>query len=462
VKPAVALRVKPHPTLVRRVVLALLLAFAVIFALNLGAIYWQVTGQAGVDARLRARAQALLAAVDGAATPAAARAAAGAVDAILNASTSPPSSAIAPGNPRAQRQGGVLVVLADAAGVTAGAGAADAWRDGQPMRVYRAVSKRWSVTVGEPAWRPGPLLLTISRDMGVYLVVAFLLVLAAAWLAVARGLRPLRQLSDTIAARGPDDLRALGAGPVYAELAPLVAAIDRLLAQLRGKLETERGFVQDAAHELRTPLAVISAQAHVLARSPGGPARAEAERDMDRAIERASRLIRQLLALARIDSAPAHEARSVDVALAVRHELALLAPSAMARGVELSLESPDVLLHVVEVAALQSIVQNLLANAISYGGEGAQVVVGLNVRGDVLVLSVADDGPGIALAEHDEVFERFRRGSGIDAPGSGLGLAIVRQAAARMGGTVRLAPGLGGRGCTFVTEIPGPGVEVPA
>ena len=447
----------PHPTLARRVVLALLLAFAVIFALNLGVIYWQVTGQAGVDARLRARAQTLLAAVDGAATDAEAFAIAAAVRAILNQSA---QSAATPGNPRAQRQGAVLVLLAAVEPVARPA--ADVVHEGRSLRVARAASARWLVTIGEEKPGAGLLLLKISRDMGIYLLVSFVLVLAAIWLAVTRGLRPLRQLSKAIAARGPDDLHPLGVNPVYAELTPLAGAIDRLLAQLRGKLETERGFVQDAAHELRTPLAVISAQAHVLARSPGGPARAEAERDMDRAIERASRLIRQLLALARIDSAPVHEVRAVDVALAVRRELALLAPSAMARGVELSLESPDVLMHVVEVAALQSIVQNLLANAIGYGGEGAQVVVGLNVRGDVLVLTVADDGPGIAPAEQDEVFERFRRGSGIDAPGSGLGLAIVRQAAARMNGTVRLAAGLGGKGCAFVTEIPGPDVKLPA
>ena len=437
------------PTLARRVVLALLLAFAVIFALNLAAIYWQVTGQAGVDARLRARAQTLLAAVDGAASASEAHAIAAAVRAILNPST---GSVTMPGNPRAQRQGGVLVLLADAAPVAQAA--AEALHEGRTLRVVRAASARWLVTIGEEKPGAGLLLLKISRDMGSYLLVSFVLVLVAIRLAVTRGLRPLRQLSKAITARGPDDLHPLGVNPVYAELTPLAGAIDRLLAQLRGKLETERGFVQDAAHELHTPLAVISAQARVLAATPGGPARFDAERDMDRAIERASRLIHQLLALAQVDSAPAHEARLVDVALAVRHELALLAPAAMARGVELSFDSPDVLMHALDVPALQSIVQNLLANAISYAGEGAQVVVGLGVRGDILVLSVADDGPGIAPAQHSEVFERFRRGSGIDAPGSGLGLAIVRQAAARMKGTVRLAPGLGGKGCAFVTELP--------
>ena len=448
------------PTLARRVVLALLLAFAVIFALNLAAIYWQVSGQAGVDARLRTRAQTLLAAVDGAASASEAHAIAAAVRAILNSST---GSVTMPGNPRAQRQGGVLVLLADAAPVAeAGAeaaaeAAAEALHEGRTLRVVRAASARWLVTIGEEKPGAGLLLLKISRDMGSYLLVSFVLVLVAIRLAVTRGLRPLRQLSTAITTRGPDDLHPLGVNPVYAELTPLAGAIDRLLAQLRGKLETERGFVQDAAHELRTPLAVIAAQARVLAATSGGPARLDAERDMDRAIERASRLIRQLLALAQVDSAPAHEARLVDVALAVRHELALLAPAAMARGMELSFDSPDVLMHALDVPALQSLEQNLLANAISYAGEGAQVVVGLGVHGDILVLSVADDGPGIAPAQHSEVFERFRRGSGIEAPGSGLGLAIVRQAAARMKGTVRLAPGLGGKGCAFVTELPGAG-----
>ena len=445
------------PTLARRVVLALLLAFAVIFALNLAAIYWQVTGQAGVDARLRTRAQTLLAAVDGAASASEAHAIAAAVRAILNPST---GSVTMPGNPRDQRQGGVLVLLADAAPVAEAA--AEALHEGRTLRVVRAASARWLVTIGEETPGAGLLLLKISRDMGSYLLVSFVLVLVAIRLAVTRGLRPLRQLSKAITTRGPDDLHPLGVNPVYAELTPLAGAIDRLLAQLRGKLETERGFVQDAAHELRTPLAVIAAQARVLAATPGGPARLDAERDMDRAIERASRLIRQLLALAQVDSAPAHEARLVDVALAVRHELALLAPAAMARGMELSFDSPDVLMHALDVPALQSLVQNLLANAISYAGEGAQVVVGLGVHGDILVLSVADDGPGIAPAQHSEVFERFRRGSGIEAPGSGLGLAIVRQAAARMKGTVRLAPGLGGKGCAFVTELPGAGSHGPA
>jgi two-component system sensor histidine kinase QseC len=442
-----------RPTLVRRVFLALVLAFGLIFALNLAAIFWQVTGQDRLDARLRVRAESLLASADAAATPAEARAVAAAVAAILKGPGDVAPAALEPANPRAQRQGGVLVELAPASGVHNTGQAVDVVRAGRSWRLYRVASPRWTVAVGEEKFHPGWLLLKISRDMGVYLLVSFALVLGAIWLAVTHGLRPLRHLSNRIAARGPDDLQPLGVNPGYAELTPLTEAIDSLLAQLRGKLETERGFVQDAAHELRTPLAVISAQARVLAATPDGVQRAGAERDMDRAIERASRLIRQLLALAQADSAPQQALVQADVAQLARQELAQLAPAAMARGVELSLEAPDALLHAVDVHALQSILQNLLANAIEYVGRGGQVVVELHARAGALTLSVADDGPGIAAADQAEIFKRFRRGAGQQAPGSGLGLAIVRQAAARLGGTVRLAPGLGGRGCTFYVEI---------
>lgn len=440
-----------QPTLVRRVVLALLLAFGVIFALNLAAIYWQVTSLRIVDARLAGRAQSLLTALERAGSAAEAQAMAAAASAMLNQPAAPASM---PGNPRAQRPAGALVLVAEVAAAPVAVRAADIEHDGHPMRVVRMASARWLVTIGEEKFNTASLLLKISGEMGIYLAGAFVLVLAATWLAVARGLDPLRRLSVTIAARGPDELQPLGVNPVYAELTPLTAAIDRLVAQLRGKMQAERGFVQDAAHELRTPLAVIAAQAHVLARTPGGARRAGAERDMDRAIERAARLIRQLLALAQVDSAPAGEAITLDVAQLVRQELALLAPAAMARGVELSMESPDVLMHALEVPALQSILHNLLANAVAYVGQGGQVLVTLAVRAGGLTVSVADDGPGIATEDQAEIFERFRRGRAQDAPGSGLGLAIVKQAAARLGGAVRLAAGIGGKGCAFVVELP--------
>jgi two-component system sensor histidine kinase QseC len=126
----------------------------------------------------------------------------------------------------------------------------------------------------------------------------------------------------------------------------------------------------------------------------------------------------------------------------------------MERDIELSLEAPDELIYSLGRHAFLSIVQNLLVNAVRYGHDGGKVAVELSVNERALILSVADDGPGIAEAERNLVFERFYRVAGTDVSGSGLGLAIVAQAVARLRGTVRLASGLDGRGSCFTVELP--------
>jgi len=170
---------------------------------------------------------------------------------------------------------------------------------------------------------------------------------------------------------------------------------------------------------------------------------------MDHAIARSSHLVQQLLALAHIDVLRPLSASEVDVAQLARKEMTLLAPAAADRDIELSLEAPDSLKLQLEPQALQSVLHNLLDNAIRYGREGGRVVVELTDLAGGLVLSVADDGPGIAPEDRDLVFDRFYRGAGHDATGSGLGLAIVKEAAMRLGGGVRLTTGLEGNGCGF-------------
>lgn len=203
-------------------------------------------------------------------------------------------------------------------------------------------------------------------------------------------------------------------------------------------------------------MAVISAQVHVLEKAAGPEERRAAGQRLEQAIARASHLVQQLLDLARIDSAAISTAGAVDVAQMLRHEMAIAAPSAIARDIDLSLEAPDVLLHRLESHAFASIVQNLLGNALRYVRHGGQVAVELAARHGVLVLTVADDGPGIAASEQALVFERFYRVAGNDTSGSGLGLAIVAQAVKRLHGTVRLETGLGGCGCTFIVELNAP------
>ncbi len=293
-------------------------------------------------------------------------------------------------------------------------------------------------------------------DLLMRVLIVFPFFFAAAWFAITRGLRPLRQLSDSIAARGSDDLTPVAVDPRFDELRPLVTALDSLLLQLRHKVSREHAFVQDAAHELRTPLAVISAQAHVMSMAGGADERQDAEQHMDHAIARAAHLVHQLLDLARLDNAAGGPAAVVDIAALLRQELAPRVTAARARQLDLSLEAPDQLLMAVETQALLSVVHNLVDNALRYVPAGGRVVVELSRQETHVSLSVSDDGPGIPAAHADLVFERFHRIQQTSASGSGLGLAITRKAAARLGGSVTLSPGLDGKGCRFELLLPPP------
>lgn len=325
---------------------------------------------------------------------------------------------------------------------------------GVPHRLYQAAAGRWTLRIAEPRRMPAAFLAYNARFLLPYLLVALPIVLLTVWLSVRNGLRPLQRLADRIARRAADDLRPVGFAARHRELRPLVQALDRLLDGARHTLQRERAFVQDAAHEMRTPLAVVTAQAHVLARSQDAEARAAAQQHLDAAIFRTAHLAQQLLALAELDEAPHGMPQVIDLAALLRDLLAQAAPAAMAAGIELVLEAPEQLLQPVELPAFQSIASNLIDNAQRYAGSGCTVLVTLRPGASGCTLVVQDDGPGIALAEQARVFERFYRGAGQAASGSGLGLAIVRQAALRQGGSVHIGAGLSGRGVGFVVELP--------
>jgi two-component system sensor histidine kinase QseC len=235
-------------------------------------------------------------------------------------------------------------------------------------------------------------------------------------------------------------------------LKPLVVALDTLLAQLLRKIDNEQTFLATVAHELRTPLAVINAQATVLAKAANEQERLEAEQRMNAAIVRRAHLVHQLLVLARMETAQPADVAEVDLAMLAREEIGNLVPAALAREIEIALEAPETLIFALEVSAFQSALQNLLDNAIRYGRDGGRIGVELR-RGDgVLTLAVSDDGPGIA--DSARAFERFYRGPAQNRPGAGLGLTIVKLATVRMGGEIRLSSREDGRGCRFEVRIP--------
>jgi len=314
----------------------------------------------------------------------------------------------------------------------------------------------WTLVIAEPAEPLAPLLWRLTDDILDKLLLTLPLVLLPLGIALWTGLAPLRRLTRALAARDPQDLAPLGVRPPHRELRPPAEAFERLLAQLRRRVERERRFVQEAAHELRTPLAAVTTQAHVLARADAPEARQRAEAAMVQMLQRASHLSQQLLDLAVLDDAGGGQvqAQAVDLVPLLELALASAGDTAAARGLELSLEAPEALHVTLALPAWQSVLHNLLDNALRYVPAGGRIEVALRQVADGLELHVADDGPGLPPEWRERAFDRFWRAPGQAVSGSGLGLAIVRQAAIRLGGRMRIENGLGGRGIAFVLCLP--------
>ncbi len=454
-----------EPTLVRRSVASVMAAFVLVWAVLLGYNYLKYKQAITYDPGMLKYGDAVLESLAGITDPSHAAAAVASTDHWTNIRRR--QIGLLPGalmhELRDSASGQVVYAASGLQGMdlpppqhNASPSLTDATVQGQPYRIYAGQDARWTLRILEPKRADADYLHYNGRYLVPYLLLAAPFVLLPVWLSVRNGLRPLQQLAQRIAQRSSDDLQPVGFGARHRELKPLEQSLDALLARLRQKVERERAFVQDAAHEIRTPLAVITAQAHVMARSQSAGERTEAQAHLEQAIARTSHLAQQLLDLAALDEAQRPVPRDMDVAQWLRAALALAAPGAMAQQIELSLDAPDSLPARLDATALESAVHNLIDNAVRYARAGGSVAVGLRCEGGTLHLSVQDDGPGIALAERAKVFERFYRGVGHAATGSGLGLAIVRQAVRRMDGQVHLGEGLNGQGVGFFVSIPLP------
>ncbi|RYY71615.1 MAG: HAMP domain-containing protein, partial [Comamonadaceae bacterium] len=259
-----------------------------------------------------------------------------------------------------------------------------AWRagerillEGRAYQLYEARGPLWTLRMADPVRTTQSFLAYNASFILEYLLLALPFVVIPVWWSVRSGLRPLAQFAASLKGRRQGDLGPVQHPVRHTELKPLSEALDDLLAQLRRKLDRERVFVQDAAHEIRTPLAVVGTQAHVLAHASCAQERSRAQALLNQAIARASHLAQQLLLLATLDGEGRAAPRHIDVAQAARELLAQLAPLAMDRRMELSLEAPDQLWRTVDEAAFGSIVCNLVDNAIRYGRDGGNVVVSL-------------------------------------------------------------------------------------
>lgn len=288
------------------------------------------------------------------------------------------------------------------------------------------------------------------------LLVGFPLLLLPVLIVMKCGLKPLRELASKLEQRRPDDLQPVHVDDLLAELQPVVNEVNGTLGKLDALLKREREFLADAAHELRTPLAVISAQVEDVLQAASPAARAEAERSLRAGLARSNRLVSQLLALARFE-AGADKGQPADVANVVREVLALYAQEAREKSIQLAYRGPDYLPVGCADHTLESALGNLVGNAIRYGREGGQVVVCVEAQPSLaFVLSVCDDGPGIPPEDRPRMFDRFWRGSQGGASGSGLGLAIVAAAVRQHNALIRVSEGIGGQGLCVIVNIPAP------
>ncbi|MTH65443.1 sensor histidine kinase [Paracoccus shanxieyensis] len=259
-----------------------------------------------------------------------------------------------------------------------------------------------------------------------------------AFFAVRRGLRSLLQFRDQIAMRSAADLSPIRA-TLPSDLRSIGEALNTLVARLRQALEHERQFIDDASHQLRSPLTSLHLRAQLLQRDmPEGPLR-DGVSALVEDTRASARLAEQLLVHSRSEAAHhCHDAVRFDLAALVRQMVPELLTISERQGCDLGFSLPPQPVFILGSQLLcREIVLNLVDNAIRHGGPVIDVTV--EQQGAQAVLTVADDGPGIPLAERDKIFGRFQRGAAAGPGGSGLGLAIVRQIADGFGAAVRLS-----------------------
>jgi two-component system OmpR family sensor kinase/two-component system sensor histidine kinase QseC len=237
----------------------------------------------------------------------------------------------------------------------------------------------------------------------------------------------LQSVAADVQKRDADALDPVPEQGLPHEVGPLVHAFNTLLERLRRASAAQRAFVSDAAHELRSPLTALGLQLQLLRRAPDERQKEAAIDALGGGVDRAQRLVEQLLALARTEpGTKSTSLASVDLAEAVRLAVADVVPLAEPKNIELELDAvPDI--HVNgDASALRILARNLVDNAVRYSPAGGHVQVRLRLDAASPVLTIDDSGPGIPPADRERVFDRFYRGAGREEGGSGLGLAIAR------------------------------------
>jgi two-component system sensor histidine kinase QseC len=302
---------------------------------------------------------------------------------------------------------------------------------GEPWRVITRwdIRHEFMIQVAEPKSARESLARHITLKLLIPTFIALPTIALLIWFGVGAGLKPLQQLRQEVKQRTASRLEPVAMEGVPVEVAPLTQALNDLFYRLQQAFEGERRFTADAAHELRTPLAALKIQAQVALRSIDDSERQVALKNVLRGVDRSTRLVEQLLTLARVDPETiATNYKKVDLQSLATAVILDLEPLAQLKQIKLTLNEGMSLSVLGDDALLTLMLRNLLDNAIRYTPIGGRVAVSLrNIES--VAIEVIDSGPGIPIAEREKVLERFYRISGNGEEGSGLGLSIVRRIA---------------------------------
>jgi len=336
-------------------------------------------------------------------------------------------------------------------------GYSNATIDGKGWRVFSTwdAKHRFLVQIAERDEARREIAAGIATNLLLPLLFALPVLAFFVWLSIGRAVRPLSRLGQEVERRKADDLRSFSLQGAPREVTPLVRSLNALFERVGRLLENERRFTADAAHELRTPLAGLKTQAQVAKGAADDSARQHALDGVLEGCDRASRLVDQLLTLARIEPDAARRAGQCELVELARDVIAELAPFALAKEVDIELRRAEAVSVQGHRELLSVLLRNLVDNAVRYSLRGSSVNVDVLSSGDGGTVSVSDEGPGVAAAERARLGQRFYRVLGTGQSGSGLGLSIARRIAEMHCAPLRFEEGDNGKGLRVVVDFPG-------
>lgn len=306
----------------------------------------------------------------------------------------------------------------------------DAFLNGRPIRIAalqrEIAGQPVTVLAGETLVKRNALVREIIVGMLLPELLLILVAVAVVWFGVRSGLRPLSALRQALADRSPSDLRPVEV-VVPEEIRPVVTEVNGLLQRLDDSLSSQRAFVSDAAHQLRTPIAALQAQVEATLNEPPAGERLRLDGILG-ATQRLAHLVDQLLALARAEPSPTQTQPEIALADVARRVAETWLPAALKKGIDLGFELAPAHVRGNDLL-LQELLGNLLDNAIRHTPAGGTITVACGSDDGRAWLAVEDSGPGVPPAERGRVFERFYQTPGSRSEGCGLGLAIVRRIA---------------------------------